>query len=144
VLPIKVPDDQRRFLETWKPGASTYSRDQLKAIPKDVKDWAGKLLFTQIIDGDTKIFVVEFADHLAFVTNDLPEAYHDNVFIGQELTFSGQVLEINANEDGENRLAIADIYRMITFDFSEVERHNIQCQSPGERYPRNCSWFWGN
>ncbi|WP_315798391.1 MULTISPECIES: hypothetical protein [unclassified Bradyrhizobium] len=80
--PVPVPADQAAFQSAWNAGrsystltnSSSYDGRVEEQMPRDLRNWTGKVLIKKTVRGKVELFVVQVADQVAVVAYNVDPA----------------------------------------------------------------------
>ena len=120
---LAEPADQKAFQSEWKKGLSrhSYSPEALKKIPKEIRNWTGKVLVRNTVDHRIELFVVQIADKAAVVVYGVdPDLRASSADAGAYIEFSGTLPDTSKIRYFHDELRIAGIWELVEVKLDSV------------------------
>jgi hypothetical protein len=131
---LPVPPDQAAFQRAWNRARNKYAHSYdsrvLGEMPKELKQWTGKVLVKNTVKGQVELFVVQVSEEVAVVVYGVdPKVWADMADAGNYVEFSGVQPDHPSPRSHADELRIAGIWVLVELKLDGVS-------VPGRRY-----WF---
>lgn len=131
---LPEPADQKAFQSEWKKGLSrySYSPEALKKIPKEIRNWTGRVLVKNTVDHRIELFVVQIADKAAVAVYGVePDLRADRADAGAYIEFSGTLPDTPKMRYFHDELRIAGIWELVEVKLDSVRVPGLERRRTG-------------